>query len=91
MARRDIESVYCLNANEYDAFKMYFEGSTVSQISNTLNMSTTQAGHVLDSARSRVWGGMTEKRENRGEVSKGLVTNHANETQNNKKARAHRS
>jgi hypothetical protein len=83
MARRDIESVYCLNASEYDAFKMYFEGSTVPQISHALNMSTTQAGHVLDSARGRVWGGMTEKRENRGEVSKGLVTNHGNAKESN--------
>lgn len=77
MGRQDIEAVYCLNAMEYDAFKLYFDGNTVPQIGQALNMSTSSAGKALDSARGHVWGGMTEKRINRGEVPSGLsVDNH---------------
>jgi hypothetical protein len=62
---------------EYDAFKMYFEGNTVPQISEALNMTNSSAGKVLDSARDHVWGGMTQKRVNRGEMPSGLsVENH---------------
>lgn len=77
MGRQDIEAVYCLNATEYDAFKMYWEGNSVSQIGQALNMTTSSAGKALDSARGHVWGSMTEKRINRGEVPKGLsIENH---------------
>lgn len=72
MGRQDIETVYCLNATEYDAFQMYFAGNTVPQIGQALNMTTSSAGKALDSARSHVWGGMTEKRVNRGEMPSGL-------------------
>ena len=79
MGRQDIETVYCLNATEYDAFKMYFDGNTVSQIGQAMNMTTTSAGKALDSARGHVWGGMTEKRINRGEVPSSLsVDNYGN-------------
>lgn len=80
MGRQDIESVYCLNATEYDAFKMYFEGNTVPQIGHALNMSTTAAGKALDSARSHVWGTMTEKRVNRGELPSSLSIDHYGST-----------
>lgn len=77
MGRQDIEAVYCLNATEYDAFKLYFEGNSVPQIGQTLNMTTSSAGNVLDSARDHVWGRMTDKRVNRGEVPSNLsVDNH---------------
>jgi hypothetical protein len=77
MGRQDIETVYCLNATEYDAFQMYFAGNTVPQISEALNMTNTSAGKVLDSARNHVWDTMTEKRVNRGEMPSGLsVENH---------------
>jgi hypothetical protein len=77
MGRQDIQAVYCLNATEYEAFKMYFEGSSVPQIGQALNMTTSSAGKALDSARGNVWGTMTEKRVNRGEVPSSLsVDNH---------------
>lgn len=77
MGRQDIETVYCLNATEYDAFKLYFEGNSVPQIGQMLNMTTSSAGKALDSARGHVWGGMTDKRVNRGELPSSLsVENH---------------
>lgn len=77
MGRQDIEAVYCLNATEYDAFAMYFAGNSVSQIGQALNMTTSSAGKALDSARGHVWGGMTEKRINRGEMPSSLsIDNH---------------
>lgn len=77
MGRQDIQAVYCLNATEHDAFKLYFDGHSVPQIGQMLNMSTSSAGKVLDSARDHVWGTMTEKRVNRGEVPSSLsVDNH---------------
>lgn len=83
MGRQDIEAVYCLNATEYDAFAMYFAGSSVPQIGQALNMTNSSAGKVLDSARSHVWGGMTEKRMNRGELPSGLsVDNHGSTKEN---------
>jgi len=69
MGRRDIQAVYCLNAAEHEAFQMYWEGNTVSQIGTALNMSTTQAGKVLDNARDHVWSTMTEKRASHGMTS----------------------
>jgi len=83
MGRQDIESVYCLNATEYDAFKLYFDGNTVPQIGQTLNMTNSSAGKALDSARSHVWSGMTEKRVNRGEVPSGLSVENHDSTQEN--------
>jgi hypothetical protein len=85
MGRQDIETVYCLNATEYDAFKLYFEGNTVPQIGQMLNMSTTSAGKALDSARGHVWGGMTEKRVNRGEMPSGLSVDNHGRTQESRK------
>ena len=67
MGRRDIQAVYSLNNQEYEAFQMYWEGNSVSQIGTALNMTTSHAGKVLDEARNHVWTGMTEKRVNRGE------------------------
>src|SRR5271166_1918171 len=66
MGRRDIQAVYCLNNAEHEAFSMYWEGNTVPQIGQALNMSTSQAGKVLDQAREHVWTTMTEKREVHG-------------------------
>jgi len=66
MGRRDIQAVYCLNNAEHEAFQMYWEGNTVPQIGQALNMSTSQAGKVLDQARDHVWTTMTEKREAHG-------------------------
>jgi hypothetical protein len=83
MGRRDIQAVYCLNGQEHDAFSMYFGGSSVSQIGQALNMSTSQAGKVLDSARDHVWGGMTEKRVNRGEVTVNLSKDQYGSTKEN--------
>lgn len=87
MGRQDIQAVYCLNSTEYDAFKLYFDGNTVPQIGQALNMSTSSAGKALDSARAHVWGGMTEKRVNRGEVPSSLsVENHGSTKENTNKA-----
>ena len=69
MGRRDIQAVYSLNNAQYEAFQMYFEGNSVSQIGSALNMTTSHAGKVLDEARANVWTGMTEKRVNRGEAA----------------------
>lgn len=85
MGRQDIETVYCLNATEYDAFKMYFDGASVSQIGCALNMTNSAAGNVLDSARDHVWGRMTEKRSGRGEVPQGFSIEHHGSTQANYK------
>jgi hypothetical protein len=86
MGRQDIETVYCLNATEYDAFQMYWSGSTVPQISEALNMTTSSAGKVLDSARDHVWGRMTEKRVERGEMPSGLsIENHGSTQENTSK------
>lgn len=83
MGRQDIQAVYCLNATEHDAFKLYFEGHSVPQIGQMLNMSTSSAGKALDSARDHVWGGMTEKRVNRGELPSSLSVEHHDSTQEN--------
>ena len=81
MGRRDIQAVYCLNNAEHEAFSMYWEGNSVPQIGQALNMSTSQAGKVLDQARDHVWSGMTEKRANRGEATVGTSLEQHGSTQ----------
>jgi hypothetical protein len=70
MGRQDIEAVYCLNATEYEAFKLYFDGNTVPQIGQALNMTNSSAG---------------EKRINRGELPSGLSIESHGSTQENSK------
>ncbi len=78
MGRRDIQAVYCLNNAEHEAFQMYWEGNSVPQIGQALNMSTSQAGKVLDQARDHVWTTMTDKR-----ATHGLPTEQHGSTQEN--------
>jgi hypothetical protein len=66
MGRRDIQAVYCLNSEQHEAFSMYWEGNSVAQIGQALNMTTSHAGKVLDEARDHVYSTMSEKREAHG-------------------------